>query len=286
MLLRRFPLEKSIALETGEQIPIVFDLSEASCLMLHSGCFLLRNADVAVSYGGPTEAMKLAQQLDTALVSVLFRSSMASLPTSRFAEQQNTPPRSQHIHHHHQHSQQSHQTSMSRVQSQSVQHSRTPSVKEVAFRKQDDFKPDAQQLQWLDSLPRTEKSKEAELEELADEEKEEAEKLRANEPAAVVLEDTETGETILEEGRTTFYTSSMLSGLALAINMVIMSLFARDIVLNTLADFNYMRLVLLVATLPRFFVSQFFCEHVILIIAQVCFPISQVGTFLAVGERG
>ncbi|PWN87938.1 hypothetical protein FA10DRAFT_215120, partial [Acaromyces ingoldii] len=95
-------------------------------------------------------------------------------------------------------------------------------------------------------------------------------------PAAVVLEDTETGETILEEGRTTFYTSSMLSGLALAINMVIMSLFARDIVLNTLADFNYMRLVLLVATLPRFFVSQFFCEHVILIIAQVCFPISQM----------
>lgn len=240
-LLKHVSLHPSLILETGEEIPIVDDLSQVSMLASTSGCLLLRSTGMAVSYGSAIDVLHMARQLDAALVTSLFAFTMPALPSS--------------IH------------MAATVAQQEQQHD--DEVRAVMHQQ-----PNAQQREWLSSLPPSDKpDKQASSDDsMLSGEKETTEKS----VAPVVLFDQETGETVLEPERTSTHVAALLSGLGVAVNMVIMSLFARDVVINTLADSNYMRAVLLVAIVPRFLVAQYFCDHIILILAQLIFPVSQM----------
>ncbi|KAJ1025962.1 hypothetical protein NDA16_002587 [Ustilago loliicola] len=240
-LLKYMPLHQAITLETGEEIPIMDDLSQASMLAPTSGCLLIRSTGMAVSYGSAMDILQMARQLDAALVSALFAYTMPVLPSS--------------IH------------MAATVAQQEQQHDEE--VRAIMHQQ-----PDAQQRKWLSMLtPSSNTDNDAGTDNsTADGEKDATEK----NVAPIVLFDQETGETVLEPERSSTHVAALLSGLGVAINMVIMPLFARDVVINTLSDSDYMRAVLLVAILPRFLVAQYFCDHSILIVAQLVFPVSQM----------
>lgn len=240
-LLKHVPLHKAITLETGEEIPIMDDLSQASMLAPASGCLLIRSTGMAVSYGSAMDVLHMARQLDAALVSALFACTVSGLPSSL--------------------------AMAATVVQQEQQHD--DEVRAIMHQQ-----PDAQQREWLSMLPPSDKpDRVADANDsTADGEKSLIEKTAA----PVVLFDQESGETVLEAERSSTHVAALLTGLGVAINMVIMSLFARDVVINTLADSNYMRAVLLVAIVPRFLVAQYFCDHIILILAQLIFPVSQM----------
>ncbi|UZJ55683.1 hypothetical protein CBS101457_005003 [Exobasidium rhododendri] len=272
ILLSHHQHERSISLETGETIPILADVYEAKQLAPHAGCFLLRKDNVAVAYGSGMDVIKTARQLDAALVSALV---LAVLPASSMPISQDRMTKS---------SSQSPsvQFTSSGSSSQELQQSNISRISsfKVSSPKINKFVPDAQQSLWLETLPKSKsddevKDGEEDSDGKSSDYQEESLELKTD-ASPVITRDAETGECVLEEGRSAIYISSLLSGLALAVNMVIMSLFVRDIVLDTLADWNYTRLALLSATIPRFFVAQFFCEHVVLIIAQLVFPVSQM----------
>ena len=241
-LLKYVPLHTTITLETGEEIPIVDDLSQVSMLAPTAGCLLVRPTGMAVSYGSAMDVLHMARQLDAALISVLYTYTMPAMPSS--------------IH-------------MAATAVQQEQQQRANEAQEIMNQQ-----PDAQQRGWLSMLPASDKpGKEAGTDSLAAGGKEDPIEKKA-EP--VVLFDHETGETVLEPERTSTHMAALLTGFGVAINMVIMSLFARDIVVNTLEDSNYTRAVLLAAIIPRFFVAQYFCDHIVLILAQLMFPVSQM----------
>lgn len=241
-LLKHVPLHQAITLETGEEIPIMDDLSQASMLAPTSGCLLVRSTGMAVSYGSAIDVLHMARQLDSALVSALFAFTMPVMPSS--------------IH-------------MAATAGQQEQHH---DEEILAVMQQ---QPDPQQREWLSMLPPSGKTDDHTAG--ADDSKADGEKdLAEKKVAPVVLFDQETGETVLEPERSSTHVAALLTGLGVAINMVIMALFARDIVINTLADSNYMRAVLLVAIVPRFLVAQYFCDHIVLILAQLVFPVSQM----------
>ncbi|KAJ9474297.1 Glyco_trans_2-like domain-containing protein [Pseudozyma hubeiensis] len=236
-LLKYVPLHPTITLETGEDIPIVDDLSQASMLAPNSGCLLVRSTGLAVSYGSAVDVLHMARQLDAALVNCLFAYTIPALPSA--------------LH-----------TAAIAVQQERQQ--RDDEAQEII-----DQQPDAQQRGWLSMLPPTEKpDQKAGVDGKND--------VSEKKPEPVVLVDQETGEAVREPERTSTHVSALLTGFGVAVNMVIMSIFARDIVMNTLEDRNYMRALLLAAIIPRFLVAQYFCDHIILIIAQLVFPVSQM----------
>ncbi|TKY89773.1 hypothetical protein EX895_001070 [Sporisorium graminicola] len=243
-LLKHVPLHRTITLETGEEIPILDDLSQASMLAPTSGCLLVRSTGMAVSYGSAMDVLHMARQFDAALVSALFAYTVHGLPSS---------------------------IQLAATVAQQQQHDADNEAQAIMHQQ-----PDAQQREWLSMLPPSDNAdKEAggDKSTAADGDQDAAVEKKV---APVVLFDQETGETVLEPERSSTHVAALLTGLGVAINMVIMSLFARDVVVNTLADSNYMRAVLLVAIVPRFLVAQYFCDHIILILAQLIFPVSQM----------
>ena len=119
---------------------------------------------------------------------------------------------------------------------------------------------DSQQLQWAATL---DKEPEQEPE-------------REHEVAPVVLLNPETDEPVIEEGRTTNHTSAILTGLAISLNCFLMVLFAREDLQLYLEAKSLTRLALLAVIPARYFVSQYFCENIVLVLAQIVFPIAQM----------
>lgn len=256
-ILQKYSTMRYIPCEDGDMIPIISDTTETGVLTKGSGCFLLRDGDLAITYGKATDVISMAQRFNLALASAILYSQEYSTVKSKSEELLSIKP----------------SNSLTFQQSGHWQTKNTLTETE-------DYIPDQQQLAWLQTLPKNGNSTSPGNEEkdlsFSSNQEEEVKVMDKEEDLAVVLHDSETGETILEEGRRPVYISAILSGLALAINLVIMSLFCRDILTNTLTDKNYLRFSFLVAAIPRFFVSQFFCEHVILTIAQILFPVSQM----------
>lgn len=237
-LLSNLLADRIITLESGEVIPIITDQSEIRYLSLGTGCFFLSDLNLVFSYGKSSDVINLARQINIGLASLLL--DVDHSPNSN-----------------------SNAFFVSQYQQEDIK--RTV-----------EYLPNQQQLQWLETLPKLERCTSAEDEKKQQLAAEEEEETKEKEPAPLILYDSETGESVLEERRKPIYISALLSGLAFAINMVIMSLFCRDILINTLIDDKYARLAFLAAAIPRFFVSQYFCEHIILTIAQLLFPVSQM----------
>lgn len=80
---------------------------------------------------------------------------------------------------------------------------------------------------------------------------------RTRVPAPVVLENPETGEPVLQEGRSRRNVASMITGLALGFNCFIMMRFTGTVVIMTLTDQNWARLALLIVVPIICMVSQF-----------------------------
>ncbi|CEH15582.1 hypothetical protein CBOM_03879 [Ceraceosorus bombacis] len=93
---------------------------------------------------------------------------------------------------------------------------------------------------------------------------------------------------VMESGRRQVLLGPFYTGCAVAINLLMISIFVRGTLVTCLLDGSWTRMIIVVLVLPVYFlVSMFFCDTVVAIIAHLIMPVSQLhgnGLYFS-GER-
>jgi hypothetical protein len=95
-------------------------------------------------------------------------------------------------------------------------------------------------------------------------------------PPPVITEDAENGEKILQEGRTVNYLAPITTGLAVGLNIFMVSGFVTKLITEFLVDGGYLRLVMLAITPLFVIISQFLWDNFVSFFAQIFFPIKHM----------
>ncbi|CDU25157.1 uncharacterized protein SPSC_04991 [Sporisorium scitamineum] len=91
-----------------------------------------------------------------------------------------------------------------------------------------------------------------------------------------LVDQLESGEPKLEEGRSVNMFAPLYTGLSLGLNLFLSGLLIRRLLIESLLDGRWLRMTIALALPFIMCIIQFFCESVISVIVQIFFPVSQL----------